>query len=303
MYRTGLFPFKHEIGRDPIKGAGWSATTRLGYMGEHSIPHRSPEIVILAKNWERAQAALSLMLDSTSLIDGVLSYADDFCVRPENPEEATLVKGMFPLARDALIQTGGLYRAAKIAARASKNKQLAYAISLFRLSAHLHANHPMDLEPGLFPYRQRSLNHRDHTRFAYAIITAYAVIEQLGLALNGEAFKNGQWIPAKRADLEQRLIKAGVDLSDRALWQIRGGKSRLENKRPPKVQALCKWSKHPIRDCEVDIVDALADPRWLRSGVGAHNVKDLADRLSVHEVANAQYLARRLLLARLRLDS
>jgi hypothetical protein len=57
-----------------------------------------------------------------------------------------------------------------------------------------------------------------------------------------------------------------------------------------------------VRDEDVAVVDAIADLRWLRSAVAAHDVKDLASLLSIYDVANAQYMARRSILASLGLE-
>lgn len=53
----------------------------------------------------------------------------------------------------------------------------------------------------------------------------------------------------------------GVDLNETLLWHIRGGKTRLELDRPPKIVKMCPWSYAQLRDCEVEIVDAIADVR------------------------------------------
>jgi hypothetical protein len=62
---------------------------------------------------------------------------------------------------------------------------------------------------------------------------------------------------------------------------------------------MCPWSwpYAKVRDCEVEIVDAIADVRALRSNVAAHDLKDQGKNLSVHDVANAQFVARLLILA------
>ena len=102
---------------------------------------------------------------------------------------------------------------------------------------------------------------------------------------------------AKRQDLEARLSKAGLNISKPVSWYLRGGKSKLEIKRPPTVIKKSAWSMGAVRDCEVNLVDAVADLRWLRSRVAAHDLDSLVSGLSVHDVANAQELARGALLS------
>jgi hypothetical protein len=171
---------------------------------------------------------------------------------------------------------------------------------LYQLSQSIHFNHPMDLHAELTSKETRSPIPQDHVRFAYSVISAYAVLEQLGLSLQGEAFKDGKWIIEKRSELEGRLNAVGLDLRQPAIWSLRGGRTSLERRRKTQAIGKAKWAYGSVRDEEVAIVDAIADLRWLRSGVAAHDVKDLARLLSVFDVANAQWLARRCLLACLR---
>src|SRR5262249_46272997 len=155
----------------------------------------------------------------------------------------------------------------------------------------VHGNFLMDLGPGASPDQYRSPSPFDHARFAYAIVTSYAVLEQLGMDLRGEAFKDKKWIPDVRKELEERLQKKGVNLSETVVWHLRGGKSTLEKKRPPTIVRKAPWAYGLTRDCEVHVVDAVADLRWLRSGVSAHNMKAHARLLSIYDVSNAQRLA------------
>jgi hypothetical protein len=194
------------------------------------------------------------------------------------------------------VRTADFPVACHIAAKVSRSRKFCYALALYRLSQRIHANILMDLEPRYYPNPHRSPYPIDHARFAYAIVTAYAVLEQLGLNLTGEAFKNRKWIPSVRQELESRLRDAGVDLNETVLWNLRGGKTNLEKSRPPSVLRKAEWAFGMVRDCEVEVVDAIADTRWLRSGVSAHKMSELSELLSIFDVANAQHLARRLLL-------
>ena len=55
-----------------------------------------------------------------------------------------------------------------------------------------------------------------------------------------------------------------------------------------------------MRDVFVEVVDAIAHVSWLRSRVAAHRMDEsLVKVLSQYEVANAQFLARRLLLEKM----
>jgi hypothetical protein len=195
--------------------------------------------------------------------------------------------------------TNGLEIGCLLAAKASRSRRLQYALALYGLSQQIHSNWTDDLHPSMYPYASRSTFPGDHARFAYAIVTSYSVVEQLGLALNGPAFSNQKWMPAVRAELRDRLLKAGEDPDSPALLQLRGPRALVETNRQLEVVRRAAWARGKVRDCEVDLLDAIAHLRWLRSGVGAHRLGELAGKLSIDDVANAQHLARRLLLTSL----
>lgn len=303
-YFTGLILQRNEGLQQPLRGRGWSISIapKLDDDIRRSSAFNLNEIVIHAKTAERAQAALTLILDSWTVLNGVPPAADDLEVIPADCEERKKWESDGSFRPQQTWSTSGFPLSCLIAQRASMKRKLAYAIALCRQSIALHANEPVDLHPGEFPYRHRSLNPRDHIRFAYAIVTAYAALEQLGLSLHDECFLNGSWIKEKRDDLERRLTQAGINLNDTVYWTLRGGKTKLEAKRPPTIVRKCAWAYGQIRDCEVDFVDAIADLRWFRSRVAAHDVDSLASVLSVHDVSNAQKLVRRAVLESMGFD-
>lgn len=254
------------------------------------------EIVIYARSFNRAQAALSLILDAFTVLECLNSWSDEFYAIPADlVERARHLPDPRMITRSMV--TANLWNSCAVAAAASRKRRWAYALALYRLSTTIHANEPMDLDPSEFPYEQRSANLRDQVRFAYAIVTAYAVVETLGFALHQEAFQDGAWIPEKRREIEQRLTASGVDLKDTLIWQIRGPRTKLENSRKIPSVSLAPWSRHPVRDLEIDPVEAIAYLRWLRARASAHDVTRLAYLLSIDDVANAQFLARRLILS------
>lgn len=295
-YYTGLIPSPGEHLAKRVCGRGWQmGMARRPTKCCQSVIPKQDEIVIYAQSLSRAEAALSLFIDCLEMICG--PWKVERRIVPEDDAERKKYCSGFSSDIDGSFSAGNFDIVAHLTRKASQKKRLAYAITLYAISCHNHVNDPMDLDPALFPYQYRSDVLRDQVRFAYAIIAAYAVLEQLKLTPEPQSFANGAWIPEKKLKLEAKLERAGLDMKELALWHLRGGKTRLEIQRPPKIVKMCPWSSHMIRDCEVEIVDAIADVRALRSQVAAHDVKNLARCLSVHDVANAQYLARRIILA------
>lgn len=107
---------------------------------------------------------------------------------------------------------------------------------------------------------------------------------------------NGEWNPVVKADLEARLRDSGCDLSESFLMLVRGSKTVLERERPHRSPLRAPWAWYAVRDCEVNLLDAIAHISWMRSHVAAHRLKPkFARALSVYDVSNAQGLAARLL--------
>ena len=73
------------------------------------------------------------------------------------------------------------------------------------------------------------------------------MIEQLKLTPEKDSFKNHAWIPEKRLALEAKLKRTGVDLTETLMWHVRGGKTRLEIDRPPKIVKMC-FVAEPLLD-------------------------------------------------------
>jgi hypothetical protein len=142
----------------------------------------------------------------------------------------------------------------------------------------------------------------DHVRMIVAITTAYSCIEQLGLEIrastkNPSVIENA-WNPIVKSELETRLIKGRINLADPCYWNLRGKRTKIEMKKTPSIRALASWARHDVRDGEMEITDALAYASFLRSKIAAHSHNDnsLIKVLSVYDVTNTQFLARRLLL-------
>ena len=281
-------------------GAGWEAVIRPA----PGRRNREGGIFILAKSKIGAQRALDLIWTALPIVaSGPWTFENYPVVRrmdssgklePYDPEF---------LGRDWTFSSSDIPFACFVAARASRKRDFTYALVALAFSQTVAAVHFMDLEPHRSPYWPVSTSPIEHVRFGYAIIAAYAAIEQLGLEVRASSsrpsFVNGAWNPVVREDLERRLVAAGVDLTETALWDVRGPLRRIERIRRPRARARANWAWGPVRDIEVDLVDAIADASWLRSKVSAHRLDELTTSLAIYDVANCQYLARRLLLTSL----
>jgi hypothetical protein len=159
------------------------------------------------------------------------------------------------------------------------------------------------LDPTHSPNIPRSVFPEDHVRMTTAITSAYSSIEELGLTIRASDKRpsriDGAWNPVVRDELEQRLKKAGVNLAEEFYWNLRGERTRIEIKRPPEITKRAPWAiSNLVRDGQIHVSDALTQASFIRSQIAAHSHHDKGyiRVLSVYEVANIQFLARRLLL-------
>lgn len=247
IYHTGLITMSREARQPspPFVGAGWTA----------SVAHRQSEqtvggheILIKANSWATAQRALNLISASMLLFKGDPSFFG---------EENTLVvhNRMEPkagsLSRESLLEeiinnrflcTSNVPVACAIAAKASRKLKYTYGIMKYDFSIGIHSQHVMDLEPFASPHLGVSSFPEDHIAFAYAIISAYSALEDIGLEIRASAKQPsriaGKWNPVVLSDLEKRLRDAGIDLDDPLLWTIRGPKRKLEKRRPVSILAM-----------------------------------------------------------------
>jgi hypothetical protein len=141
------------------------------------------------------------------------------------------------------VTADGLSRASQIAARCSFRMKRVYALTKWKLSAQTYSTPPLALDPARHPRVPRSPHVSLHIAFAYAIILAYAVLEELGLhvpsgpgrssAIEDPTAKGKKiWNPPVREDLEDNLRRAKIDLSEPYYWEVRGGRTRLEAMKP-----------------------------------------------------------------------
>ncbi len=261
---------------------------------EHYVEH---EVIIEAKSISRAQFACDLILCSMCLKDSMLIGLRDIAVYPidsDNNEK--------PLYYNTInkFDTPNIPLYCTIASKISFRRSYINAINKYLLSCEIHSTHWVDLDPSNGPIIPLSPFPYDHLRYGYAIVIAYSVVEELNLGVHASSNKpsliKGKWNQVVKDDLENRLLKANIDIKDPIVWERRGSKKNLEKRRAPELVKKASWAYGNIRDCEVLIIDAINSISWLRSRIAAHKVDTDIKSLSVYDVSNAQCLARRLIL-------
>jgi hypothetical protein len=100
----------------------------------------------------------------------------------------------------------------------------------------------VELDPQLSPTLPRPKHISYGVAFAYAIILAYSVLEQLKLEIraSGKRPRNikDAWNPVVREDLEKRLREAGTDITEQFAWMVRGKKTLIEREKPKFIHSM-----------------------------------------------------------------
>lgn len=298
----------------PYKGKGWIISFEDKPEYEYTFSHTKtyinnklypPKAVMIhAVSPERAQDVIDLIYASLCLVLGELPGFDKTFLVPiaSDPDERRDEEDGHPrYIETGYIEIDRLPLACMVAAKASHRRYHQYALFKYLLSHESFSTRIMDLDPSHWrPTKFVFVSAEHHVRCANSIVLAYSVLEELSLELRvspeNPSKVNGKWNPIVKNELEARLKKAGIDLSETLLWTLRDTPTRIEGVRSPPNQSKAPWAKWKIRDSEVAVIDAIAYASWLRSKISAHRLRELAGSLNYYDVSNVQHLARRLLL-------
>ncbi len=274
------------------------------YVGDRLYPFK--EVILSARNQTAAQRALDTIMSARNLLEG----SSFFRMLSGGPQVVSPVEGDARDTADGAASerptfhsSPNLPLACLIAAKVSRRLRFLYALARLEVSMEILSVPTIELDPMHSLNIPKSVFPEDHIRMATAIVSANAAIEELGLTIRASSQNpsriNGAWNPDVRSELETRLVEAGVDLSEPIYWNLRGPRTRIEIKRAPEITQLARWAiKNVVRDGQMHVSDAIAYSSFLRSSIAAHSSGDKSNLrvLSVYDVANVQFLARRLLL-------
>lgn len=305
LYRTGFEALEDRDGepRGPFRGAGWTAALVPENRERHHIVG-GLDIVVYARTWHAAQRAVDLIDGCRLLINGNpdvfgqiqhVAYNETEPEWLEQEERATLDQ--------QLMSQAWLPTACAVAAKASRRREWTYAVAKYKFSLGLFSVHYMDMHPNYRIAHPVSRHPDDHVLFSHAVLSAYGVVEELGLGVPAGPGRpsriKGAWNPVVLADLEARVRKQGIDPGETVLWSVRGPARRIERRRPIPTGTNLSWTSGPVRDRRIPVTDAIAYSDFLRDRVAAHTTKDLARSLSPYDVVNVQQVARFVLLSSL----
>lgn len=301
----------------PIKGKAWRviySDVTDSYI-THSVSvvddngkilneYSAKKVLIEAPSRDRAQYASDLICAALCLKQG--EYSIRTKVSPlDGKIDDSLMNGLDPiLYTEGPVSTSNVTLACIIAAKISYRKKYQYACFKHFLSHEVFSTSIRSLDPSHWWSSKYVFNSAEfHVHAAYAIVSAYSVLEELGLEIRASQNKpskiNGEWNPDVKNELERRLSNAGVNLSDTILWTMRDTPTKIERFRKPRISTKAPWTYFKVRDSEIEIIDAIDYVSWLRSKISAHRLSELSGSLSYYDVVNVQHLARRLMLEHL----
>jgi len=308
-YKNKYFVFEKldlekKLSQPPLKGKNWQINSLKKTKKENYL-------LIESNSIQKAYEAIDLIYASLSLSHSCIYFE----------KEIKIKKFTKNFNVENYSQDGLVHYACLIATKASFKLKYVYAIFKLHKSYQLVGIPPIDL----YPYEEikkpsinKPLPPNTQTSLAFALLTAYSAIEELGFSppkekdiITGKYIINrnreGVWDLKIKKKFEVNLKREGVNPNDNILWTLRGRKSYIEKKRNTKIVKKTPWNNGLIRDEEISIIDAIADASWLRSWVVAHifsskkNLRKIKT-LSIYDVTNVQNLARLLILESLNLS-
>jgi hypothetical protein len=266
-----------------------------------------PEIVVFADDRSEAQKAMRLMEAAYVLVYDMPDFLDRlFLAIPDDQKEFEDFKGDHQLGPNAFLGGGcapGFCLAAWIAAKASHKRHVVYALMKYLLSKRTCFVDLMATDPAKRANVSAEKDLATHVAFTNAIIQAYGVIEELRFAVKASDKKpatiNGKWNPEVKQDLTARLVRGRIDLADHETWIVHGPSREIDRKQSHRTGPKARWASGAVSDMELAVEDAIARASFLRSKVSSHKLGRWAASLTVLDVANVQFLARRLPLEHL----
>lgn len=265
--------------------------------------HRANELIIYAENKDVAQNINNLVQGGRLLGYPCLSRHPSF----EHIMDLEQDFIFYEKYKQSWICDNMIF-ACLVAKRAWENQNLIYCIEKYRFSLQLDSFSPHSASPRhgqVFSIADRGYSY--HVTAGYAFLSAYSIIEELGLEIRSSSKKprfldNGEWNPVVKEDVIQRLSEIGISESDKITWLIRGNPSKLYNSIKPKLGINSKWSNgEEIHDQEMYIFDAIHYCSYIRNFFIAHKFDEVILHINPYDIHNVQMLTRRLILAKLEL--
>lgn len=209
---------------------------------------------------------------------------------------------------DRFVKRNNFYFGTLVWKIARNDESSLYAIEKYKLSLFLDSFTPHSANPKYGQlFENYNAQYSYHTKAAFAIITAFSAIEELGLEIRSSQKnprfldnKKGEWNPIVIADIKNRLNDIGILETEIIDWVFRGKPTRVEEDMLPYFGVDSEWiDGKNVRDKSLSFPEALHNVSYLRNFIAAHKFNELTEFISPYDVFNAQNLTRRLILNKL----
>lgn len=199
----------------------------------------------------------------------------------------------------------------QIASKVIEDKQLIYAIEKYKVSIELASFTPKSAHPMYGQvFENYDIKHNYHTRSAFAIVSAFSVIEELGLEVRSSSVnkrflnnKTGEWNPKVLNNINKRLVKANIGTDLTFDWIYRGEPTKIEQETMPLFGIDSEWITYgkDVRDKTLTFPEAIHHASYLRNFIASHKFKELTQYISPYDVNNLQLLARQLIIRKMKM--
>ena len=259
------------------------------------------EVVILTANEINAYDVSKLIFSSITLIIGALNPFKHAASEPLLKEEFELLQNNSHYKDYYSVNCSNIPKACQIACKSSFRKATKYSLIKYFLACKLHCNNFIDLDPSHSEYISlKNYGIDDHIRIGYSIVILYSILEELSIEIrasnnNPSTIKN-KWNMKVKNNLEKRLKSIGIDISELIPWNYRSTPTNIERNKKPLKRFQSKWSAYDVRDCFIEIADAIRIISWIRSKIVSHKLHKDIESISIYDCANANNLCREILL-------
>lgn len=202
----------------------------------------------------------------------------------------------------------GLKKALEITQYCFEKEELVYALEKFKLSRTIYSLDIHSANPKYGDlFEKEFINRSSHTEQAFAIISAFSVIEELGLEIRSSNANprfidniSGEWNPKVLNEIKNRLLNANISDEDNIDWIFRGNESEIEKILKPYFGVDSIWCEYEnVRDKTLTFPEAIHNASYLRNFIASHKFNKLSKYINPYDVLNVQNLARQLFLKKI----
>ena len=274
-----------------------------GHIGNDDKPQL--ELIIKAESDENAEDLLEIIHGGMLLAYPEPDLTTNFTFISEINDEFEIMYREEPF-RNYFKRFENIRFGCEIASEAINDNTIIYAIEKYKISLELSSFAPHSANPKYGQvFNNYNVQHQNHTRYAFAIISAFSVIEELELEIRSSSKKHrftnndeGIWNEEVYEDIVKRLEQVGIANDSTFDWIYRGTPTRIENDIKPLFGYDSKWTDYgeDIRDKTLTFPQAIHNASYLRNFIAAHKFNELTQFVSPYDVFNIQCLARQLIL-------